>query len=804
LAQNAAVALGISNDSLQQSMLKVQQAMQAVQALQVIQNALQKESNLMKSIGAIQAKALAAAEAIQAKAATQVTGATKMQTLAQKAYNAVARANPYVLLATGAAALAGAIFGLSGILGSNAEEERRNAEAKKAAAEADRYQQEQEERLTEAIEIGTNAVKARNEVMGIMADDVASSVSKQVTNYEFLQKKWEECGNDIQKQQEFLTKYKSELDKTGFSIRDVATATTFFTNDKPKVIAYFNEVAKAAAAAAAAAEIYKEKLLMLSGKSKSVENGGKFYGLPVGAVRVGDPSKQKGNVTQQEMGMLNKAGEIYVWIDPETNKPAIMVTERGAKMIREKREKEAQELWSATMKSLDKEYEIAMGYADQSQTNADNLISGITAPKITNTPSKGGSTKKGSIKNENKEKFKSEKELQDMLLDLTTDALSARAKEGEKYTQEWINNQKEAIKKQGENELADTNAKYEKALEELTKSKGILGDAKFKEMKDALGKSQEIKIKAIKDSTTAALKEVDAEVEKHNKEQEEKARKKAEEDLQKAKEDARKQVDVMLESMPEGSRGQLEWRLRQLQNQMSEELAMYENNEQMKLAIQMKYDQEATEAQRKYAEAQMEIQKGKYEAIGKMAGGLSQILGEFGEESKEAAILSKTLATGEVMIAQAVAIANAIKAAAMGSINPFQLIGQIATSVTAVTIAMIQAFKSLNAAKFATGGYIKGAGTSTSDSIPVRVSNGESIMNANTTAMFSGLLSSLNQLGGGVPIQVEQTATSVRGEDMLARAFARGVAMLPNPVVSVEDINRGQRQVEVMNERATL
>jgi hypothetical protein len=66
------------------------------------------------------------------------------------------------------------------------------------------------------------------------------------------------------------------------------------------------------------------------------------------------------------------------------------------------------------------------------------------------------------------------------------------------------------------------------------------------------------------------------------------------------------------------------------------------------------------------------------------------------------------------------------------------------------------------------------------------------------------LLSSLNQLGGGVPIQAKETASTVQGEDMLARAFAKGVAMLPNPVVSVEDINRGQRQVEVMNERATL
>ena len=193
----------------------------------------------------------------------------------------------------------------------------------------------------------------------------------------------------------------------------------------------------------------------------------------------------------------------------------------------------------------------------------------------------------------------------------------------------------------------------------------------------------------------------------------------------------------------------------------------------------------------------------RYEALATIMGGLGQLMGEFGEENKAAAIASKVLALGEIMISQAVAIANAVKAGS-NAITPWQMIAQIATSVTAVTVAMAQAFKSLNSAKFATGGYISGAGTGTSDSIPVRVSNGESIMNANTTAMFGGLLSSLNQLGGGVPIQAQETASSVRGEDMLARAVARGVAMLPNPVVSVEDINRGQRQVEVMNERATL
>ena len=262
-------------------------------------------------------------------------------------------------------------------------------------------------------------------------------------------------------------------------------------------------------------------------------------------------------------------------------------------------------------------------------------------------------------------------------------------------------------------------------------------------------------------------------------------------------------AETMLASTEEWQEKNLQYQLQVLQAQMVAELAMYENNEVMKAAIREKYAKMELDARRTHTQAVITAEQEKYNAITSMVSGLGDVIGEFGEQSKEAAILQKTLALGEVLVAQAVAIANAVKAGSNAA-NPWQMIAQIAASVTAVTVAMVQAFKALDQAKFATGGYIQGSGTSTSDSIPIRVSNGESIMNANTTAMFGGLLSSLNQLGGGVPIQVQQTAASVRGEDMLARAVARGVAMLPNPVVSVEDINKGQRQVQVMNERATL
>lgn len=271
----------------------------------------------------------------------------------------------------------------------------------------------------------------------------------------------------------------------------------------------------------------------------------------------------------------------------------------------------------------------------------------------------------------------------------------------------------------------------------------------------------------------------------------------------KAQADAKALTQALLDGTTEGTQAHLDYQLQLLRMEKEAELALYENNEAMKQAIIAKYNKQEEDARKQHAQAIEQIETTKYEAIGGMVGGLGEIVGAFGEQSKEAAVLQKTLALGEIMIAQAVAIANAVKAGS-NAVSPWQMIAQIATSIVAVTTAMAQAFASLDSAKFATGGYVSGAGTGTSDSIPVRVSNGESIMNANTTAMFGGLLSSLNQLGGGVPFQATQSASSIQGEDMLARAVAKGVAMLPNPVVSVEDINRGQRQVIVMNERARL
>lgn len=55
----------------------------------------------------------------------------------------------------------------------------------------------------------------------------------------------------------------------------------------------------------------------------------------------------------------------------------------------------------------------------------------------------------------------------------------------------------------------------------------------------------------------------------------------------------------------------------------------------------------------------------------------------------------------------------------------------------------------VSAKPLASGGIVQGQGSGTMDNVPVMLSPGESVMNARSTQMFSPLLSTLNQLGGG-------------------------------------------------------
>jgi len=97
---------------------------------------------------------------------------------------------------------------------------------------------------------------------------------------------------------------------------------------------------------------------------------------------------------------------------------------------------------------------------------------------------------------------------------------------------------------------------------------------------------------------------------------------------------------------------------------------------------------------------------------------------------------------------QAQAAVNLSNAMLKAAPNPFLVATTAALGV--LELATITANKPVK--NFAVGGLVTGPGNGTSDSIPANLSNGESVMNANSTKMFLPLLNMINQAGGGVPL----------------------------------------------------
>lgn len=221
--------------------------------------------------------------------------------------------------------------------------------------------------------------------------------------------------------------------------------------------------------------------------------------------------------------------------------------------------------------------------------------------------------------------------------------------------------------------------------------------------------------------------------------------------------------------------------------------------EQLQKDLSDKEVKEQEEANKKKAALQEEQLKMMADIIQTMGDGLSEF---FESEDKSLHSFLKSMLTS---ILDAIEIAvNAYFAQILAKEIASKSWGGVA-SAAALMVLVKAAFAGAKALVkgFSTGGYVQGAGTGTSDSIPARLSNGESVMTAKATSMFSPILSAFNQLGGGVPIVANNGGSNI-GMDMLAAAVARGYQMAPQPVVSVEEINRTQRRVQTIENISRL
>jgi len=204
----------------------------------------------------------------------------------------------------------------------------------------------------------------------------------------------------------------------------------------------------------------------------------------------------------------------------------------------------------------------------------------------------------------------------------------------------------------------------------------------------------------------------------------------------------------------------------------------------------------------KGAQKEAQSMRMSFQAASDLAGALGGLAEEAGASAPVVAMLG---------IAQAIASMGAALSKAFSSSATVWdgIAGAVAAISTITTI--ISQIKSLNSTAaeegakyhYARGGLVTGPGTGTSDSIAARLSNGEAVMTARAVVDWGPVLSMMNVSSGGNAIPTshlpERRAGGMREMEQMLRRVMRE---MPNPVVTVRDINNGQRRVKVQDETA--
>lgn len=219
------------------------------------------------------------------------------------------------------------------------------------------------------------------------------------------------------------------------------------------------------------------------------------------------------------------------------------------------------------------------------------------------------------------------------------------------------------------------------------------------------------------------------------------------------------------------------------------------DNRRLEMLIRL-HDEMNKGAQKETQSMQMSFQ-----AASDLAGALGGLAEEAGASAPVVAMLG---------IAQAIASMGAALSKAFSSSATVWdgIAGAVAAISTITTI--ISQIKSLNSTAaeegakyhYARGGLVTGPGTGTSDSIAARLSNGEAVMTARAVVDWGPVLSMMNVSSGGNAIPTRHLPEKSSGMRQMEQMFERVMRRLPNPVVTVRDINNGQRRVKVQDETA--
>lgn len=221
-------SVGILGEENTEKVIKALAKLKAIEsatnAVIKIANILNKDSILMLKIKEIQTKAAT-------KATLEHAAATGTATAAQRVFNTVAKANPYVLLATAILAVVGALTAFDRYCG-----------------EAEDAQEDLNKELKKGIDLNKT-----------YKDSFNNAFVPLLTTFKKLQTGWKELKTDLEKT-EFIKKNADEFKKLGVEVTGVKQAEDILINNSQLFLKTLELRARAAAAASVAMDAYKEAM----------------------------------------------------------------------------------------------------------------------------------------------------------------------------------------------------------------------------------------------------------------------------------------------------------------------------------------------------------------------------------------------------------------------------------------------------------------------------------------------------------------------------------------------------------------
>jgi hypothetical protein len=409
-AEGAAAAFGMSEEDLARAQTMIQGSLAATNFLTETQNALQSQSALMRGINTLQTLAAAKAQDIETAAKGRGIIATKAATVAQAAFNLVAKANPYVLLATAILTVVGALAAFA--IGSK--------KAKEKEEEMQRVQEREKE----------------------FYDTYHNTLATTIDKYRQLESAYKKLKTAKEKTK-WIKDNTDKFHELGFELKGIEDTERVFAGNTDAIIKAFDLRARAAAYAAKITKTYNDALL------------GQDY-------KVGDKLSESEFKKLFPEWNASPDGHIY---SPYTNlvggifSDDLYLTQKGVDELNRR-------ALDAAEKETSRLREIKNGLEEE----ANNLLANMGVSSY-DPNSGGGTTDKPGKPTKDEPKYKSAAELNDELLQLTKERIDRELELEKEGTKRWEQLQRERIsiqaeidrraaQKAGNEAIADLDASY--------------------------------------------------------------------------------------------------------------------------------------------------------------------------------------------------------------------------------------------------------------------------------------------------------------------------------------------------------